>query len=73
MDTLTTGAICDPALFSGVVEVPPGVLGPHHGAVAVDLVEPEHVPTALSLDRIVVQQTCRDTMPWIVIRVGSPS
>jgi hypothetical protein len=34
------GAICDPAAFSGVVEVPSGTLGPRHGAVGVVLVEP---------------------------------
>jgi len=55
-----------------VVEVPPGVLGPHHGAVAVDLVEPEHEPVDLLWERIVVQRTFRDTVPWVVIRVGSP-
>jgi hypothetical protein len=48
------GAVCDPSLFSGVVEVPPGVLGPRHGAVWVDLVEPEHEPTALFWERTVV-------------------
>jgi hypothetical protein len=36
------GAICDPTAFSGVVEVPSGVLGPRHGAVGVFLVEPGH-------------------------------
>ena len=49
------GAICDPSIFSGVVELPPGVLGPRHSAVAVDLVEPEHEPTELFWKRIVVQ------------------
>jgi hypothetical protein len=67
------GAICDPSLFSGVVEVPPGVLGPRHGAVAVDLVEPEHEPTELFWERVVIQQTFRDTVPWVVIRVGPTS
>jgi len=67
-----TDAICDPALFSGVVEVPPGVLGPRHGAVAVDLVEPGHEPLDLFWKRIVVQRIFRDTTPWVVIRVGSP-
>jgi hypothetical protein len=66
------GAICDPSLFSGVVEVPPGVLGPRHGAVAVDLVEPEHEPMDLFWERVVAQRTFRDAIPWVVIRVGSP-
>ena len=38
------GAICDPAAFSSVVEVPAGILGPRHGAVGVALVEPGHSP-----------------------------
>jgi hypothetical protein len=67
------GAICDPALFSGVVEVPPGVLGPRHGAVAVDLVEPGHEQLLdLFWKRTVVQQIFCDTTPNVVIRVGSP-
>jgi hypothetical protein len=33
------GAICDPADFTGVVEVAPSVLGPRDGSVVVDLVE----------------------------------
>jgi hypothetical protein len=36
------GAICDATDFSGIVEVPPGVLGPRHGAITVDLLEPHH-------------------------------
>ena len=28
-----SGAICDPSAFTGVVEVPPGILGPKHGGV----------------------------------------
>ncbi len=65
------GAICDPTAFSGVVEVAPGVLGPRHGGVKVDLVEPEHEPTGFSWTQIVTQQVFRDIPPWIVITVGS--
>jgi hypothetical protein len=36
----TVGAICDPAAFSDVLEMPPGGLGPRDGAVMLDLVEP---------------------------------
>ena len=43
-DPKSVGAICDPTLFSGVVEVSSGVLGPRHGGVTVDLVEPGHEP-----------------------------
>ena len=63
------GAICDPKAFSGVVEVGPGVLGPIHGTVAVDLVEPGHEPMAFP-GKIVTEQTFRDIVPWLVIRAG---
>ena len=63
------GAICDPAAFSGVVEVPPGVLGPAHGTIAVDLVEPDVEPISLFSNQPVRQEVFRDTIPWIVIRV----
>jgi hypothetical protein len=63
------GAICDPADFSGVVEVAPGVLGPRDGSVAVDLVAPNCEP--LDLLNVVQKEIFRDTVPWIVIRVCS--
>lgn len=66
------GAICDPKAFSGVVEVAPGVLGPIHGTVTVDLVEPGHEPMAFP-GKIITEQVFRDILPWLVIRVGSLS
>jgi hypothetical protein len=36
----TIGAVCDPADFTDVFEVPPNILGPRNGMVTVDLVEP---------------------------------
>jgi hypothetical protein len=66
------GAICDPSAFSGVVEVSPGVLGPRHGTVAVDLVAPRCEPMPL-FQPVVQQSIFRDTVPWIVIRVASNS
>jgi hypothetical protein len=41
-----SGAIYDPTAFDGAVIVGPGILGPKHGSVTVDLVEPGHVPKA---------------------------
>ncbi len=41
----STGAVCNPKAFDGVVIVEPGVLGPKHGSVGVDLVEPEYEAT----------------------------
>jgi hypothetical protein len=63
------GAICDPAAFSGVMEVRTGVLGPGDGSVVVDLVEPGCAPLAWS--NVVQQEVFQDTVPWIVIRVCS--
>jgi hypothetical protein len=64
------GAICDPAAFSGVVEVSPGVLGPRHGMVVVDLVEPGCEPITWPFNEI-ARKTFKDALPWIVIRVGT--
>ncbi len=42
--TKSIGAVCDPQVFDGVVIVEPGILGPRHGSVAVDLVKPGYEP-----------------------------
>jgi hypothetical protein len=64
------GAICDPAAFSGVVEVPSGVLGPRHGAVGVVLVEPGHaLPDYTWGYEVVTQTVFRDVSPQVVITV----
>lgn len=66
----SVGAICDPAVFSGVVEVPFGVLGPRHGAVGVFLVEPGHALPDYTWGYEVVAQTLfRDVPPHVVITV----
>ena len=67
----SVGAICNPADFSEVVEVAPGVLGPEHGVVTVDLVEPGHEPMESSSTQIVTRQVFRDILPWVVITVRS--
>lgn len=64
------GAICDPAAFSGVVEVPSGVLGPRDGAVAVALVEPGHAPPDYTWGYAAVTQSVfKDIAPNVVITV----
>jgi hypothetical protein len=63
------GAICDPSMFSKVIEVPPGILGPKDGFVAVDLVEPGCDPIDL-YNPVILTQVFKDSTPWIVIRVG---
>jgi ribosomal protein L30 len=65
----SVGAVCDPNAFSGVMEVPPGVLGPRDGSVVVDLVEPNCEP--ISWPNVVQQETFRDAVPWVVIRIAS--
>jgi uncharacterized membrane protein YphA (DoxX/SURF4 family) len=67
----SVGAICDPTAFAGVVEVGAGVLGPKHGVIAVDLVEPGCEPIEMPFTTIVKFDTFRDAVPWVVIRVGS--
>jgi hypothetical protein len=63
------GAVCDPLDFSGVVEVPAGVLGPVAGSIAVDLVEPGREPTPIPWTRIVAQKVFTEADPWIAVRV----
>ena len=41
----STGAICDPQAFDGLVIVEPGILGPKHGAIGFDLVAPGYEAT----------------------------
>jgi len=65
----TVGAICDPAMFSGVMEVAPGILGPVDGFVAVDLVEPSCDPIDL-FNPVSQTQVFKGAVPWIVVRVG---
>jgi hypothetical protein len=63
------GAIADPALFSGVVRLAPGVLGPRDGAVDVDLIEPG-TPAPDDAGRpVVLQAIFREATPWVVITV----
>ena len=64
----TVGAICDPAAFSCVVEVPPDVLGPRDGAVVVDLIQPGCEPMTLPLGHI-IRQDFNDAFPSLVIRI----
>jgi hypothetical protein len=65
----TIGAICNPANFSAVIEVAPGILGPGDGFVAVDLVEPGCDPIDL-FNPVTNAQVFKDAIPWIVVRVG---
>lgn len=65
-----TGAICNPAAFSGIVEVAPGVLGPREGCVGVFLVEPGIEPPDYTWAYEIVTQTVfRDVSPHVVVAV----
>jgi hypothetical protein len=66
----SVGAICDPADFNGVVEVPIGVLGPKDGMVLVDLVEPGYKPLPHP-GKIVQEKVFNDFVPHVVIRIAS--
>jgi hypothetical protein len=70
-DPKSVGVICDPAVFSGVVEVAPGVLGPRDGGVTIDLVEPGCEPKPFPWTQIVRREVFRDILPWVVITIGS--
>jgi hypothetical protein len=63
------GAVCKPADFNGVVEVPPGILGPRDGAIIVDLVAPgcQPVPHPRPL---IQQRIFRDAVPWVVVGIA---
>jgi hypothetical protein len=65
------GAVCDPAAFSGIVEIPPGVLGPRDGVVAVDLIQPGVEPITFAGHRVVKRQDFDDAFPSPVIRIGA--
>jgi hypothetical protein len=66
----TVGATCDPAAFSGLVQVAPGVLGPRGAGVSIDLVEPGHEPIEQPW-RVEERKTFVDSVPWIVITIGA--
>jgi hypothetical protein len=57
-----------PTAFDGILELPPGLLGPRDGKVIVDLVEPDCQP--ISWPGVVKEMTFKDVVPWTVIRVA---
>jgi hypothetical protein len=66
----SVGAVCDPSAFTGVVEVPSGILGPKDGTIVVDLVEPGHDPIPWPFKEI-KRHTFDDDVPWLVFRIGT--
>jgi hypothetical protein len=64
------GITCDPAKFTGIVEVPDDVLT--DGFVAVDLVEPGCEDQIIDLGNPIVSTSIfKEAEPWLVIRVGT--
>ena len=64
------GALCDPSAFDGIVELPPGVLGPSDGSALIDLVEPGCEPISWPAP-VIRQETFEHAVPWLVIRVAA--
>jgi hypothetical protein len=64
------GAICDPADFTGVFEVPPGVLGPRNGILTVDLMEPgSGAEPLMHPAKEVARHLFNDAVPHVLVRV----
>lgn len=67
----SVGAVCDATAFDGVLVTPPDTLGPRHGWIAVDLVEPGCEPAPPPWSKVVKREVYRDAVPWLVITVGT--
>jgi hypothetical protein len=66
----TVGASFDPTQFASVVEIEAGILGPYHGTISVDLIEPGCNPIPhFDNAKPVSQNIFKDLTPWLVIRV----
>jgi hypothetical protein len=61
------GAVCDPAVFTRVVEVAPDVLT-RNDRVVVDLVEPGHEPLSWP-GELLKKEVFEDATPRVVIRI----
>jgi len=68
------GAVCNPNDFTGVIEIPPRILGPRHGGISTDLVEPGCNPVSHGETwKIVERMIFKEVSPWLVISVMSSS
>lgn len=72
-----TGAapICNPANFTSVLEVPPGILDSMNGCVLIDLVDADTPPNPIHRQspgqRITHEETYRDSSPAVVIAAAA--
>jgi len=65
----TVGAQCDPSRFTGLLRLPPGILGPRNGGIAVDLVEPGNSPMGHYDGHVIRQEVFREVAPWLALTV----
>jgi hypothetical protein len=65
----SVGAVCDPADFTDVIRVPARVLGPKHGVISVQLLEPGLKPPVAQTYPLVVERVFRDCVPCLAVSV----
>lgn len=65
-----TGAICDPTAFTGIVEVPLGILGLRHGSIGVILAEPgSRLPDYTWAYVVISQMVFHEVSPHLVVSI----
>jgi hypothetical protein len=67
----SVGAVCDPAAFTGIMEVEPGILRPRGGAVVVDLAMPGVEPVSIAPWTVLQQKVFTEAVPQVVVRIAS--
>jgi hypothetical protein len=66
------GVTCDPAKFTGIVEVPNGILSPSDGFVALGLVEASYESNVINFfNPVHSTHVFKEAEPWLLIRVGT--
>jgi hypothetical protein len=68
----SSGAVCNHAAFTGVVAVEPGILGPRHGAIAIDLIGPGAEPFPFIGEVVQQEIFARGNRPSVAITIGIP-
>jgi hypothetical protein len=65
------GAICNPAEFSEVMEVPVSMLSSktYETFISIDLTQPDGPPTVTALGVVVAQHVFKDAPPWIWVTI----
>ena len=70
-DAQAFGTICDPTKFAEVMEIPATVLSAENKThISIDLTEPGVEPSmAIRGAEVIAEQTFRDSIPWILVRL----